>query len=59
MHEHLATEARQEMWAGQAAGSVTCGCGSVLSWDALGEVSYLQRHMLDCGLPDESAIRSR
>ena len=23
MHEHLATEARQEMWAGQAAGSVT------------------------------------
>ena len=24
MHEHLATEARQEMWAGQTAGSVTC-----------------------------------
>ena len=31
MHEHLATEARQEMWAGQAAGSIICGCGSVLS----------------------------
>ena len=30
MHEHLATEARQELWAGQAAGSVTCGCGCVL-----------------------------
>ena len=34
MHEHLATEARQEMWAGQSAGSVTCGCGCVLSWAA-------------------------
>ena len=32
MHEHLATEARQEMWAGRAKGSVTCGCGCVLSW---------------------------
>ena len=30
MHEHLATEARQEMWAGQSAGSVTCGGGCVL-----------------------------
>ena len=45
MHEHLATEARQEMWAGQATGSVTCGCGSVLSWAAPDEVSRLQcRH---------------
>ena len=31
MHEHLVTEARQEMGAGQTAGSVTCGCGCVLS----------------------------
>ena len=31
MHEHLATEARQEMWSGQAAGSVTCGCMAVCS----------------------------
>ena len=42
MHEHLATEARQEMWAGQAVGSITCDCGSVLSWAAPGEVSRLQ-----------------
>ena len=59
MHEHLATEARQEMWAGQAAGSVTCGCGSVLSWAAPDEVSRLQWHMLECALPGESAIRTR
>jgi len=59
MHEHLATEARQEMWAGQAAGSVICGCGSVLSWAAPEEVSRLQWHMLECGLPGEGAIRSR
>ena len=56
MHEDLATEARQEMWAGQAAGSVTCGCGSVLSWAAPEEVSRLQWHMLECGLLGESAI---
>jgi len=59
MHEHLATEAKQEMWAGQSDGSVTCGCGYVLSWAAPGEVSRLQWHMLECGLPDESAIRTR
>ena len=59
MHEHLATEAMREMWAGQAAGLVTCGCGSVLSWAAPEEVSRLQWHMLECGLPGESAIRSR
>ena len=41
MHEHLATEARQEMWAGRAKGSVTCGCGCVLSWAAPDEVSRL------------------
>ena len=40
MHEHLATEARQEMWAGRTAGSVTCGCGCVLSWAAPDEVSH-------------------
>ena len=59
MHEHLATEARQEMWAGQSAGSATCGCGCVLSWAAPDEVSRLQWHMLECGLPGESAIRTR
>ena len=59
MHEHLATEARQEMWAGQAAGSITFGCGSVLSWAAPEEVSRLQWHMLECGLSGESATRSR
>ena len=59
MHEHLATEARQEMWAGRTAGSVTCGCGCVLSWAAPDEVSRLQWHMLECGLPGESAIRTR
>ena len=58
MHVHLATEARQEMWAGQAKGSVTCGCGYVLSWAAPDEVSRLQRHMLECGLPGETAIRT-
>ena len=31
MHEHLATEARQAMRAGQVKGSVTCGCGCVCS----------------------------
>ena len=55
----LATEARQEMWAGQAKGSVTCGCGCVLSWAAPDEVSRLQWHMLECGLPGETAIRTR
>ena len=60
MHEHLASEARREMWAGQAAGSVTCGCGSVLSWATLAdEVSRLQWHMLECALPGESATRTR
>ena len=59
MHEHLATEARQEMWAGQAKGSVTCGCGCVLSWAAPDEVSCLQWHMLECGLANETAIRTR
>ena len=47
------------MCAGQAAGSVTCGCGSVLSWAAPDEVSRLQWHMPERGLPGESAIRSR
>ena len=59
MHEHLATGARQEMWAGQAAGSVTCGCGSVLSWAAPEEVSRLQWQMLEFALPGERAIRTR
>ena len=60
MHEHLATEARrQETWAGQAKGSVTCGCGCVLSWAAPDEVSCLQWHMLECGLAGETAIRTR
>ena len=59
MHEHLATEARQEMWAGRAKGSVTCGCGCVLSWTAPGEVSRLQWHMLECGMAGEAAIRTR
>ena len=59
IHEHLATEARQEMWAGLAKGSVTCGCGCVLSWAAPGEVSRLQWHMLECGLAGETAIRTR
>ena len=59
MHEHLATDARQEMWEGQAAGSVTCGCGSVLSWAVPGEVSRLQWHMLECAFPGESATRTR
>ena len=59
MHEHLATEARQGMWAGRATGSVTCGCGCVLSWAALNEVGRLQWHMLECGLPGETAIRAR
>ena len=59
MHEHLATEARQEMWAGQTAGSVTCGCGCVLSWAAPDEVSRLQWNMLECCLPGKSAIRTR
>ena len=60
MHEHLATEARKEMWAGQAAGSVvTCGCGSVLSWASPDEVNRLQWHMLECALPGEHAIRAR
>ena len=59
MHEHLATEARQEMWAGRTAGSVTCGCGYVLSWAAPDEVSRLQWHVLECGLPGGSAIRTR
>ena len=59
MHEHLATEARQEMWAGRTAGSVTCGCGCVLSWAAPTEVSRLQWHMLECSLAGESAIRAR
>ena len=58
IHEHLATGARQEMWAGQAAGSVTCGCGCVLSWAAPDEVSQLQWHMLECALPGENAIRT-
>ena len=59
MHEHLATEARQEMWAGQAKGSATCGCGCVLGWTAPDEVSRLQWHMLECGLPGEAAIQTR
>ena len=59
MHEHRATEARQEMWAGKAAGSVTCGCGCVLSWAAPDEVSRPQWYMLECALPGESAIRTR
>ena len=59
MHEHLATEARQEMWAGQTKGSVTCGCGRVLGWAAPGEVSRLQWHMPESGLPGETAIRTR
>ena len=60
MHEHLlATEARQEMWAGRTKGSVTCGCGCVLGRAAPGEVSCLQWHMLKCGLPGETAIRTR
>ena len=59
MHEHLATEARQEMWAGQAKGSVTCGCGCVLGWNAPDEAGRLQWHMLECGLPGEAAIRTR
>ena len=42
MHEHLATEARQEMWAGQSAGSVTCGCGCALSWAALPPVRLVR-----------------
>ena len=58
MHEHLATEARQEMWAGQTTGSVTCGCGCALSWAAPDEVSRLQWHMLECGPPGECAIRT-
>ena len=59
MHEYLATEARKEMWAGQMAGSVTCGCGCVLSWAAPDDVSRLQWHMRECGLPGESSTRSR
>jgi hypothetical protein len=59
MHEHLATEARQEMWAGQTKGSVTCGCGHVIGWAAPDEVSRLQWHMLEYGLPSEAAIRTR
>ena len=51
MHVHLAMEARQEMWAGQAKGSITCGCGCVLGWTAPDEVSRLQWHMLECGGP--------
>ena len=47
------------MWAGQTAGSVTCGCCCVLSWAAPDEVSRLQWHMLECALPGESAIRIR
>ena len=47
------------MWAGQAAGSVTCSCGCMLSWAAPDEVSRLQWYMLECALPDESAIRTR
>ena len=59
MREHLSTEARQGMWAGQAAGPATCGCGSVLSWAASDEISQLQWHMLECTLPGESAIMTR
>ena len=59
MHEHLATEARQEMWARQTKGSVTCGCGRELGWAAPDEVIRLQWHMLECGLPGETAIRTR
>ena len=59
MHEHLAAEARQGMWAGKAKGSVTRGCGCVLGWTAPDEVSRLQWHVLECGLPGEAAIRTR
>ena len=59
MHEHLATEARQEMRAERTKGSVTCGCGCVLGWSAPDEVSCLQWHMLECGLLGETAIRTR
>ena len=59
MHEHLAMEARQEMWAGQTAGSVTCGCGCVLSWAASDDVRRLQWHMLECSLPGERGTRCR
>ena len=45
--------------AGQAKGSVTCGCGCVLGWTASGEVSHLQWHVLECGPPSEAAIRTR
>ena len=55
----LATEARKEMWAGRAKGSVTCGCGCVLSGTAPGEVGRLQWHMLESGLASETAIRTR
>ena len=48
------------MWAGQPAGSVTCGCGGyVLSWAVPEEVGCLQWHMLECRLPGETAIRTR
>ena len=59
IREHLVTEARQEMWAGQTTGSATCGCGCVLSWAAPEDVSRLQWHMLECGLPGERTIRTR
>ena len=59
MHEHLATEARQKLRAGKARGTVTCGCGCALGWTAFDEVSRLQWHMLECGLPGEAAIRIR
>ena len=59
MHEHLATKARQDMWAGRTKGSVSCGCGCALGWAAPDEVCRLQWHMLECGLPGKIAIRTR
>ena len=56
MHCQLAADARLELWAGRDEGSVTYACGRVLAWNDRTEIGPLQWHMLECTMPQETAV---
>ena len=58
-NNHLATEARVEMWGGLTAGSITCACGHVPKWWQRDDIGPLQWNFLQCTLAQEREVRRR
>ena len=58
-HNHLAAEARVEMWSGLSADSVACGCEHVLERWQREDIDPLQWNFLQCTLAPEHDVRRR